>query len=183
MRKTLGLALAAASLAMAPAANAAVSTTGPDTGPDGSFTIGFSGSNVAQPTFSETFSFSTSVAGFVNAIVSTTASTPMNNIDFSDVFISTSTGTRVGTLASLTGTNTTNEVRAINDLALGVGNYTLTTQGSATGSNGSYGGSVSFRAASAVPEPATWAMMLVGFGAMGVSMRRRRSSQVLMQAA
>ena len=26
----------------------------------------------------------------------------------------------------------------------------------------------------AVPEPATWAMMLVGFGAMGVSMRRRR---------
>lgn len=26
----------------------------------------------------------------------------------------------------------------------------------------------------AVPEPATWAMMLVGFGAVGVSMRRRR---------
>ena len=25
-----------------------------------------------------------------------------------------------------------------------------------------------------VPEPATWAMMLVGFGAMGVSLRRRR---------
>jgi len=27
----------------------------------------------------------------------------------------------------------------------------------------------------AVPEPATWAMMLVGFGAIGFSMRRRRS--------
>lgn len=26
----------------------------------------------------------------------------------------------------------------------------------------------------AVPEPATWAMMLLGFGAMGVSLRRRR---------
>ena len=28
--------------------------------------------------------------------------------------------------------------------------------------------------APAVPEPATWAMMLIGFGAMGVSLRRRR---------
>ncbi|MBA2466428.1 MAG: PEPxxWA-CTERM sorting domain-containing protein, partial [Sphingomonas sp.] len=26
----------------------------------------------------------------------------------------------------------------------------------------------------AVPEPATWAMMLIGFGATGAAMRRRR---------
>ncbi|MEO6248896.1 MAG: PEPxxWA-CTERM sorting domain-containing protein [Sphingomicrobium sp.] len=31
-----------------------------------------------------------------------------------------------------------------------------------------------FSGTGAVPEPATWAMMLLGFGAMGVSMRRRR---------
>lgn len=30
----------------------------------------------------------------------------------------------------------------------------------------------------AVPEPATWAMMLAGFGAMGVAMRRRRKVAV-----
>ena len=35
----------------------------------------------------------------------------------------------------------------------------------------------------AVPEPATWAMMLIGFGAMGVSMRRRRRTQNQLQAA
>ena len=35
----------------------------------------------------------------------------------------------------------------------------------------------------AVPEPATWAMMLVGFGAMGVSLRRRSRTKTLLQAA
>jgi hypothetical protein len=29
---------------------------------------------------------------------------------------------------------------------------------------------------SAVPEPSTWAMMLLGFGAIGASMRRSRFS-------
>lgn len=33
-----------------------------------------------------------------------------------------------------------------------------------------------FQPTAAVPEPATWAMMLIGFGAMGVSIRRRRSA-------
>lgn len=35
----------------------------------------------------------------------------------------------------------------------------------------------------AVPEPATWAMMLIGFGAVGVSLRRRRRGHDLLQAA
>ena len=34
----------------------------------------------------------------------------------------------------------------------------------------------------AVPEPTTWAMMLMGFGAAGYSIRRRRSVRVLQQA-
>ncbi len=36
---------------------------------------------------------------------------------------------------------------------------------------------------SAVPEPATWAMMLIGFGAVGYSLRRRRSAGALPQVA
>lgn len=35
----------------------------------------------------------------------------------------------------------------------------------------------------AVPEPATWAMMLLGFGGIGMAMRRRRSTRELMQVA
>lgn len=34
-----------------------------------------------------------------------------------------------------------------------------------------------------VPEPTTWAMMLIGFGAMGYSIRRRRRSQNMPQVA
>ena len=34
-----------------------------------------------------------------------------------------------------------------------------------------------------VPEPATWAMMLLGFAGVGMTMRRRRSGQVLAQVA
>jgi hypothetical protein len=39
-----------------------------------------------------------------------------------------------------------------------------------------------FQATAAVPEPGTWGMMLLGFGAMGVSMRRRRRTNMLLQA-
>ena len=34
----------------------------------------------------------------------------------------------------------------------------------------------------AVPEPGTWAMMLLGFGAIGFSMRRRRHSHIAAMA-
>jgi len=50
------------------------------------------------------------------------------------------------------------------------------------GSDGSYGPqgialvNFSFSQISAVPEPATWAMMLLGFGVIGTSLRRRRKA-------
>jgi hypothetical protein len=40
-----------------------------------------------------------------------------------------------------------------------------------------------FAAASAVPEPTTWAMMLIGFGAVGYSMRSRKNLVRRTQAA
>jgi hypothetical protein len=176
MKNVYRLALAAATLALSNPASAAVVVTGPDTATDGSFSLGFSGSGVSRPTFSETFSFTTTVNGLLSAIISTTGGGPRsrNDVDFTRVFIS---GTGLGSgvdLAALFGSTDVNEVRSINDLLIGAGTYSLTTEGTASGSNGSYGGSVSFSAA-AVPETATWMMMLAGFGVVGFGMRRRGS--------
>jgi hypothetical protein len=41
----------------------------------------------------------------------------------------------------------------------------------------------SVASATAVPEPATWALMLLGFGSIGLGMRRSRRRTVLMQSA
>ena len=55
-------------------------------------------------------------------------------------------------------------------------NVVLTTTQGSLGYN--------FQAAAAVPEPGTWAMMLVGFGAIGAGMRRsKRRSGLAMQVA
>jgi hypothetical protein len=54
------------------------------------------------------------------------------------------------------------------------------------GTNGQAFGNVllsSFAVTPSVPEPATWAMMLLGFGAVGFAMRRNRKSMGLAQVA
>lgn len=64
------------------------------------------------------------------------------------------------------------------DLIMGQ-NYSLSFHGlQFTGDNTAYIDAVALSAAAPVPEPATWAMMLLGFGAAGVALRRRRSRQL-----
>lgn len=56
-------------------------------------------------------------------------------------------------------------------LLLGAGSHKIT--GLATASPFGSGGAFIELKGSAVPEPATWAMMIIGFGLAGVSLRRR----------
>jgi hypothetical protein len=58
-------------------------------------------------------------------------------------------------------------------ILFGPGNFNTITVNGVSRGNGSYGGQGTL-VPRAVPEPATWAMMLLGFGAIGFSMRRRR---------
>ena len=50
---------------------------------------------------------------------------------------------------------------------------TITINGFSRG-NGSYGARGSFVPTAAIPEPGVWAMMVLGFGVLGYSIRRRR---------
>lgn len=162
--------------------NATTVTANMDAGANNSFTIGFSDSNLSSPTFSELLTFTTDIAGALNIILSTTATTALNDTDFTNVFL---TGTGItGQLALNQISGDPNEVRALNT-QVGAGTFTLNIQGTPGTQNGAFGGTVAFQGmAAAVPEPGTWALMLFGFGAMGYSLRRRRTGSAhLLQAA
>ena len=67
--------------------------------------------------------------------------------------------------------------------ALTAGTHTLSLQatrpfGPGRGVNAQYFTNVSFDQVAAVPEPATWAMLIAGFGLVGGAMRRRPTARV-----
>jgi len=99
------------------------------------------------------------------------------DIDFSSILLDGFAFTNTSTDAS-TGTEVWELLLPVSLLA---GNHQITVNGNVVGTRkaGSYVGNMNI---SPVPEPATWAMMLLGFGAVGFAMRRRRRP-ALMQVA
>lgn len=189
MRKLLLAAAAAMALVGATNANAASTVVGPVpvvlTPPSSAFF----GSNITGgPTsFDDTFSFTIAgQAGFTDAQVSTLLLNHSQNVDFTylalDGMVTTVTGgVASGGVFTKTSSDPAPETWAILDpVYLTVGDHTLHFMGNLIGPSGSYSGTINVQAA--VPEPATWAMMLLGFGAMGIAVRRRRKP-VLAQIA
>lgn len=81
-----------------------------------------------------------------------------------------------GTFFQLTNDVGPNAQSGFTSLALNSGDLFAFDQRSLDSASGFGKATVSnFSAPGAVPEPATWAMMILGFGAMGVSLRRRRT--------
>lgn len=64
------------------------------------------------------------------------------------------------------------ELRRIVSAPVVTGLQTIIVHG-ASQVNGAYSGIISF---AGVPEPATWGLMILGFGSVGAAMRRRRSA-------
>lgn len=179
MPKLLLGVVGATALAFGSAAGAVVtvdSTTttisGPTTVAD-TTTIGFTEAQLGSPTFMENVVFTNTLAGLYS--ISLTTSSPA--VDFTSAVLS-GMGTSNG-LIEIDDDGITEFWRLANPVVLGAGQYTLAINGNNSGA-GSLGGSITIR--QAVPEPATWAMMLIGFGAVGFAMRRRRTP-VLAQVA
>ncbi|MFL6761108.1 MAG: FxDxF family PEP-CTERM protein [Sphingomicrobium sp.] len=173
MRKFLVAAVAAAALAAgSTSANAANiitsinSTTLNSTGTSGPF-----GAVVNTTPFGDTFTFNLNLPSNTNGQIGTISLTGTRDINFSSIFIDTAANAFVKT-----SSDPNPEVWALmNPIVLTSGPHTLFVNGSlAAGiANASYSGTLNISPA-AVPEPAAWALMLLGFGAIGMTMRRRQ---------
>lgn len=182
MKKKL-LALSAAALAattMSTGAEAAVLTP-TISGASGSFenpNVTCTTGNTVPCQFTDTVSFVTP-AGFnsVSSIISSTfnVNNPATQLNFTSVVLNG---------FAFTIQNGNFDLATLNAIPLAAGaTNTLTITGQTFG-DASLSGTLSFGTVAAVPEPGTWALMLLGFGAIGYSMRRRRRTGAhILQAA
>lgn len=174
MRK-LALALCTAgALAFASAANAAIIVnssspaglviTGPTT-TGSTTTIGYADAGLTTPTFSESITFTDTLAGLYSITLGTSSAA----VNFTSAVLTGASGSN-----SLTKfyDNGTLEQWGLSGLTLNSGQYTLNIMGTNT-DTGVLSGTVTI---AAVPEPATWGMMLLGFAGIGFAMRRHRRS-------
>ncbi|MBB4618821.1 FxDxF family PEP-CTERM protein [Sphingomonas abaci] len=169
-----------AAIAVAPAAQAATFPVGSANftatqGPNGTVSGAFYNTGIAAGTFTDTFTFTLPFNGVGSGTVTTSTNFvgAPNDLDFTSVLINdtAATITRLG--------NGAFEFAFANMVPIVAGRLnTITVTGLSRG-NGAYGGQASF-IPSAVPEPATWALMLVGFAMVGATARfRRRSTKVV----
>jgi hypothetical protein len=117
-----------------------------------------------------------SVSGILNSTFNTT--NPLTNLNFQSVVLNNGTSNFAFNIANGVFDSASREMIPLVANATNIITVTGTTFGDA-----SYSGTLSFGQTAAVPEPATWALMLMGFGAVGFSMRRRRADSFLPQVA
>jgi hypothetical protein len=165
----LTLCLGALALGAASAANATITVdnssmvfSGPTSNDGGiTTTIGYTEADLASPTFTEFLTFTNTLEG----VYSVTLSTSSLPVDFTSAVLGNGV-TNFG--LSLVGSQGPNEFWGLPDTFLPAGQYTLTINGN-NSNTGSLGGSITI---AAIPEPATWALMLIGLGAVGWQLRR-----------
>jgi hypothetical protein len=185
MKKLLmSLAAASSALAMAPAANAAVYNIVINTPTQ---TFDNEPGAVCAPTspcgFNDTFNITISAAllalGYnqIGGTITTGPSTDgaAGDVDFGVVTLNGGAFTmnvfNDGSSQTEQGFTGYSNILAANTLSVNGTAY------SAAGTPAKYSGTLQLRINSAVPEPATWALMILGFGAVGYSMRRRPTAR------
>ena len=103
-------------------------------------------------------------SGMVNGLIGSIALTPALNVTFTSVFFDTKAFDKV--LSDGT------ELFTLSNTAISAGTHTIFVNGTWGTQGGSYAGTINYLApAGAVPEPATWAMLILGFGMVGATLR------------
>jgi len=170
------LAAAAAATTMMAVAGAANATNYPITisvGGSGTQTGGFTG--VVTPDqlvggfFNDTASFTLTLPGNLDSQLSTILLGGIANVSFTQVYLDVLDAAH--TFQVTTQGDGTEKAVLSNPISVGVGAHTIFIKGTLAGDIGSYGGTVNV---AAVPEPATWAMMILGMGMVGFGLRMRR---------
>jgi len=145
----------------------------PLTGPsaEGTYTASFNAVHAVAGAFVDTFTFTPSIAGFLNGSLVTTAANPATDINFTSATVN-----GIAFNFSPTGANEW----GFTDVAFSAGPIVLKLFGIAapdlapgTAVTASYAGTLNI---SAVPEPETWGMMLGGLGLIGFMARRRKKA-------
>ncbi len=162
---TMAASFAILTLAAAPAANATQSITINPAAVDGSISGAFMDSAIPVGGFTDTFTFALPASGISAATVSSILSTEMNNVTFSSVTFDGSPFA-IDSVGSF-------ESRHIAGLSTLFGTQTLVVSGSSGGS-GSFAGTIAFAPFVGVPEPASWALMIMGFGGLGAVLRTHK---------
>ena len=138
---------------------------------DGSLTGEFGDTITSEGMFESTFTFQLPEAGMTSAEVSTVRVSALTDIDFSEVLLN---GVAF-TLGRIPESGDSFEFGFIT-LPTMAGPQELIVRGT-SGGNASFSGTIAFTPdeMGAVPEPGTWALMLLGFAAVGFGLRRNKA--------
>lgn len=134
-------------------------------------TFGANGANTGLYQFTVSQNNTQVTSSFTNSAIGNTGL-----FTFSSIGLYAGTGT-TGTLlqSGTVGTTSGFQFAALDPYTLTAGNYTVAYSGTAIGAPAGVGSNFVF-SATAVPEPASWMMMMAGVGMMGFGLRRRKSS-------
>ncbi|MEO7411462.1 MAG: PEPxxWA-CTERM sorting domain-containing protein [Sphingomicrobium sp.] len=144
------------------------------------YSIGTNPAAIAAPDASWTFSLAEGGSLLV-----------VDGFNSGDRFQISNFGIDIGiTSAPVLGQSCGDDITAcLNNAALSQGTFNLAAGNhsiSGTVANSPFGSGAGFfrvSAVTSVPEPTTWAMMLIGFAGIGVALRRRRRSVMICQSA
>jgi hypothetical protein len=128
------------------------------------------GRNNAMGNFVDNYTFNLASSSFLTSSVSSSAS-GAQDLDFTSIVIQNAASVVVASFSGNFG-NDMNEFYALSQVQLAPGSYHLMVSGLNSVSQASYAGTM---AVTAVPEPASGALIMGGLGLVGFIIRRRRA--------